>query len=125
MFHRSTLLFAGLLALSTGCAGSGGGSGSGFGVARNEIALGSGRDSVQLSWDAPRSDMSGAPVNDQIGFRLYHRVVPGSFEAVTVGAVNGVLIHGLDAGNHEFTVTTVTPEGMESNPSSPVQVSLP
>lgn len=122
MRRAMLMLAAGLVA--GGCSSSGG-SGSGFGVARSEIALGGGSDSVQLSWDAPDHDMSGAPVKSEQGFRLYHRNVPGEFEAVTLGPVNGVLVHGLDSGSHEFAVTTLSSDGAESAPSKAVQITLP
>lgn len=115
-----------IVVVSFGCSGGGGGgSGSGFGLARSEIALGNGADSVQLSWTASPSELPMARAGDQLGYRIYHRAAGGEVEAVTVGAVSSVLVHGLESGDHEFSVTSLTSSGSESDFSSPVQISLP
>jgi hypothetical protein len=110
-----SLLLLGLIVGAAGCSGgsSSGGGETGFG----EISVGDGPASLQLSWNEPSSNEDGSQTAN-LSYRVYVSESDGSSaQALTVGNVTSLIIHGLQPGVYTVAVTAVNDQGIESDPS--------
>jgi hypothetical protein len=85
---------------------------------RIEVQPGQGKGLVKLAWQLPDRNADGSTIARALGTRIYYGRVARNYEAaVTVpgrGATRHVLT-GLDSGTWYIAMTSVDPEGLESD----------
>jgi hypothetical protein len=118
------IVVASLFLLLAACSsGGGGGDGSDSGVpAISELAIGDGEFSLQLSWEETNQREDGSPIGDTLSYRIHYSFGSSGEQVAEVGAVNSVLLLGLQAGEYSFAVSSVDSSGMESGLSERVVI---
>jgi hypothetical protein len=83
--------------------------------------IGSGSNSVMLSWTAPTTNEDGSTLDDLAGYKLYYGNAPGIYsQVITVGDFTTSEIGGLGFGTYYLTVTAYDIYGNESNFSNEI-----
>ena len=82
---------------------------------------------ITLSWDAPTTNSNGTPLTDLAGFKVYHKLTAGAYNATDMVDVGNVLTTDktLPAGDYCFVATAYDTSGNESTYSNEVCDDIP
>ena len=77
--------------------------------------------SARLTWEAPKTNADGTPIDDLKGFKVHRGSAPGAYseaDTIDVGNVLTYTVENLEPGTHYFAVTAYDTSGNESGFSS-------